>query len=136
MESAQFYSLAADAILVTHALFVVFIVVGLILVYAGWFLAWHWVGNPWFRSAHLIGIGVVVLQSWFSAICPLTTWEMKLRTMAGDTAYAGSFIAHWLHALLYYQAPSWVFVACYTVFGGLVLYGWFLVRPRACSGSE
>ena len=34
MESSALYSIAADAILVTHALFVAFVVVGLILVWA------------------------------------------------------------------------------------------------------
>ena len=53
--------------------------------------------------------------------------------MAGESIYEDSFIMHWLSELLFYQAPSWVFVVCYTVFGGLVLASWFLVRPRAFS---
>ncbi|MDC1286880.1 DUF2784 domain-containing protein [Gammaproteobacteria bacterium] len=131
MESKALYSLIADAILVTHVLFVAFVVLGLILIFAGKFLSWLWVRNPWFRAAHLLAIGVVVLQSWFGVICPLTIWEMDLRSKARDAIYEGSFITHWLHDLLYYQAPSWVFVACYTAFGGLVLASWLLVRPRA-----
>ncbi|MCU7795834.1 MAG: DUF2784 domain-containing protein [Candidatus Thiodiazotropha sp. (ex Semelilucina semeliformis)] len=131
MESQALYSLAAVTILVTHVLFVVFVVLGLILIFVGKFLSWQWVRNPWFRVSHLLGIGVVVLQSWFGVICPLTTWEMDLRSKAGETVYEGSFITHWLNELLYYQAPSWVFVVIYTVFGGLVLLSWFLVRPRA-----
>jgi hypothetical protein len=133
MESHALYSLAADAILITHVLFVAFVVLGLILIFMGKFLSWLWVRNPWFRVTHLLGIGVVVLQAWFGVICPLTIWEMDLRSKAGETIYEGSFIARWLNQLLYYQAPSWVFVACYTVFGGLVLASWFLVRPRAFS---
>lgn len=131
MKSSALYSLAADALLVTHVLFVVFVVLGLILVYVGRLLTWHWVRNPWFRIAHLLGTGIVVLQSWFGATCPLTIWEMKFRSMAGGAVYAGSFLMHWLNELLYYQAPPWVFVTCYTVFGCLVLSSWFLVRPRA-----
>jgi hypothetical protein len=133
MESQGLYSLAADAILVTHVLFVAFVVLGLILIFVGRFLSWLWVRNPWFRVTHLLAIGVVVLQAWFGVICPLTIWEMDLRSKAGETIYEGSFITHWLSELLYYQAPSWVFVVCYSVFGGLVLASWFLVRPRAFS---
>jgi hypothetical protein len=133
MESQALYSLVADAILVTHVLFVAFVVLGLILIFVGKFLSWRWVRNPWFRIAHLLGIGVVVLQAWFGVICPLTIWEMDLRSKTGETIYEGSFITHWLNELLYYQAPSWVFVVSYTVFGGLVLASWFLVRPRAFS---
>ena len=133
MEAQAPYSQVADAILVTHVLFVAFVVLGLILIYVGKFLSWQWVRNPWFRVTHLLGIGVVVLQSWLGVICPLTIWEMDLRLKAGEAIYEGSFIRYWLNELLYYQAPSWVFVVCYTVFGGLVLASWFLVRPRAFS---
>jgi hypothetical protein len=135
MESQALYSLLADAMLVTHVLFVVFVVLGLILVFVGGYLLWQWVRNPWFRVTHLLGIGVVVVQSWFGVICPLTIWEMELRLKAGETIYEGSFLTHWLGELLYLQAPWWVFVACYTVFGGLVLSSWFLVRPRAFSAK-
>jgi hypothetical protein len=133
MEFRTLYSLMADTILIGHFLFVVFVVLGLIFIFAGKFLSWKWVRNPWFRFAHLLGIGVVVLQSWFGIICPLTIWEMSLRSKAGESAYDGFFITHWLNELLYYQAPPWVFVVCYTLFGGLVLSSWFLVRPNAFS---
>ena len=136
MESQALYSLLADAMLVTHVLFVVFVVLGLILVFVGGYLSWQWVRDPWFRVIHLLGIGVVVVQSWFGVICPLTIWEMELRSKAGETIYEGSFLTHWLGELLYLQAPWWVFVACYTVFGGLVLSSWFLVRPRAFSAKS
>jgi hypothetical protein len=135
MESQALYSLLADAILITHVLFVIFVVLGLILIFAGKFLSWQWVRNPWFRLTHLLGIGVVVLQSWLGVICPLTIWEMHLRSKAGETIYEGSFLTHWLGELLYLQAPWWVFVAGYTAFGGLVLSSWFLVRPRAFSAG-
>jgi hypothetical protein len=135
MESQALYSLLADAMLVTHVLFVVFVVLGLILVFVGGYLLWQWVRNPWFRVTHLLGIGVVVVQSWFGVICPLTIWEMELRSKAGETIYEGSFLTHWLGELLYLEAPWWVFVACYTVFGGLVLSSWFLVRPRVFSAG-
>ena len=93
-------------------------------------MRWDWVRNRRFRIAHLIAIGVVVLQSWFGMICPLTIWEMSLRAKAGDATYAGSFIAYWLDAILYYQAPPWVFAVAYTTFGALVIISWFWVRPR------
>ncbi len=132
MEPQARYSLVADALLVT-LLFVAFVVLGLVFIFVGKFLSWQWIRNPWFRVIHLLGIGVVVLQTWFGVICPLTIWEMDLRSKAGETIYEGSFITYWLTELLYYQAPSWVFLVCYTIFGGLVLASWFLVRPRAFS---
>ena len=135
MTTDRLYAFAADAMLVTHVLFVIFVVLGLILVFAGKFMSWQWVRNPWFRVGHLLGIGVVVLQSWFGVICPMTIWEMELRSKSGHAFYEGSFIMHWLNELLYYQAPSWVFTVCYTFFGGLVLSSWFVVRPRSFSAG-
>jgi hypothetical protein len=126
------YLLAADLTLLLHALFVAYVVVGLILVLTGKVLAWNWVKNPWFRWMHLAAITVVVLQAWFGVICPLTTLEMALRSRAGDSVYPGSFIAHWMETILYYDAPAWVFAVCYTAFGVLVVASWFWVRPRRC----
>ncbi|MEE2763690.1 DUF2784 domain-containing protein [Marinobacter sp.] len=130
MGSGTGFLVLADALLVLHVLFVAFVVLGLVLIYLGHFLAWRWVRNFWFRVSHLVAIAIVVLQSWLGLICPLTTWEMALRERAGDASYEGSFIQHWLQAILYYSAPEWVFILSYTVFGGLVLLSWFLIRPR------
>ena len=130
VNSSPLLLLIADAVLLLHVLFIVFVVAGLALIFIGSALAWSWVRNPWFRIAHLSAIGIVVVQSWLGAICPLTTLEMALRLRAGGTVYSGSFIAHWLDTILYYQAPAWVFVVCYTAFGAVVVASWFWVRPR------
>ena len=130
MDEHSYALLIADTLLVIHAAFVLFVIVGLIIVFVGNALAWSWVRNPWFRTLHLAAIAIVVLQSWLGVICPLTTWEMHYRALAGDTTYDGSFVSYWVSRLLYYQAPPWVFVVLYTAFGALVLLSWFLVRPR------
>ncbi len=129
-QSTLWFQLAADAVLLLHVLFVAFVVFGLVLIFVGRAFRWGWIRNPWFRLAHLLAIGVVVVQSWFGAICPLTTLEMTLRSRGGDTVYPGSFVAHWLEAILYYRAPLWVFAVCYTAFGAVVVGSWFWVSPR------
>ncbi|MGP9768048.1 DUF2784 domain-containing protein [Halomonas sp. AOP13-D3-9] len=122
--------LLADVILILHVLFVAFVVLGLFAVYAGYFLNWQWVRNRVFRIVHLCAIGYVVGQAWLGAVCPLTTWEMALRAEAGTAIYSGSFIQYWLHSLLYFTLPEWVFVVVYTLFGSLVLASWLVVKPR------
>lgn len=130
MESETAYLLAADALLIAHVSFVAFVVIGLLSIVLGGLLSWQWVRNWWFRVFHLVGVAVVVVQSWFGVICPFTTWEMALRAKAGDATYGGAFIAYWLSELLYYEAPAWVFVVAYTAFGFGVAASWVLVRPR------
>ena len=129
-DAIPWYRIAADTVLLLHVVFVAFVIAGLLFILAGRVVGWSWVRNRGFRVAHLAAIGVVVLQSWFGAICPLTTIEMTLRDRAGDTTYPGTFIAHWLESVLYYEAPAWVFALCYTVFGALVIASWFWVRPH------
>ena len=136
MNSKIVYSLLADSVLVLHILFVGFVVMGLILIIAGGLRGWQWVRNPWFRLAHLLAIAIVVLQAWLGIWCPLTLLEMHLREKAGAAVYTDSFIAHWLDALLYYDAPAWAFTLAYTLFGLLVAAAWYWVRPSALKRSQ
>lgn len=124
------YHFFADAVLVSHLAFVGFVVIGLALVLLGGVCRWSWVRNRWFRLAHLAAIGLVAVQAWLGVICPLTTLEMRLREKAGDATYEGTFIAHWMHRLLFFDAAPWVFTVCYTVFALAVIASWWLVSPR------
>ena len=130
MDSPTIFLLAADVILLLHVLFVAFVVIGLVLIFVGKVRDWSWIRNPWFRLIHLSAITVVVIQSWFGLICPLTTIEMALRSRAGDTVYSGSFISHWLENILYYQIPPWIFAVSYMAFAAVVVASWYWIRPR------
>lgn len=120
----------ADIVLVTHVLFVAFVVVGLVLTVCGGHLGWAWVRNVWFRGTHLAAIGFVVAQTWLGMVCPLTALEMRLRIQIGQPAYEGSFIEYWLHRILYLDLPPWAFVALHTGFGLLVVWAWWRFPPR------
>ena len=126
----RWYQWAADGLLIIHALFIIFVVLGLVVILAGVVRHWTWIRNPWFRGLHLISIAVVVLQAWFGRACPLTVWEAQLRRLAGQSFYEGSFVQYWLHRLIFYEAPGWVFVLVYTVFGAAVLATYLLAPPR------
>jgi len=115
------FSLLADLTLICHVAFVVFVVLTVPLIFLGKWLNWKWIRLRWLRLAHLFGMGVVVVQSWLGIICPLTTLEMYFREKAGEVSYSGSFIEHWLHQLLFWQAPQWVFIMIYTGFAVLIL---------------
>ena len=124
-------AIAADIVLTLHALFVLFVVIGLMLIVIGWWRRWRWVRNPWFRYLHLLAIAFVVLEAWVGLPCPLTLLENALRIAADGAPYASSFVGYWLQRLLYYNLPAAVFAGIYTVFLVLVLVSWFVCPPRA-----
>lgn len=126
MSDVTLYSLLADTILILHFAFVVFVVFGFLLILIGLLARWSWIHNLYFRMAHLAAIGIVVLQAWFGQLCPLTVWENELRRRAGQSDYTETFVEHWLHEVLFYQAEPWVFTTIYSCFGALVVLVWFL----------
>ena len=133
--------LLADAVLALHFAVVVFVVGGLVAVIVGNVLRWHWrwVNALWFRLAHLAAIAVVAAEAWLGITCPLTTLELWLRAKSGAItgfAYNDSFVGYWLHRLLFYSAPSWLFVLAYSVFGLLVVAAWLRYPPRAGRRAE
>jgi len=127
---AGWASILADVILVAHFAFIVFVIGGQILVIIGHFLRWRWVRNLIFRIIHLAAITYVTAQAWLGKSCPLTVWEQNLRRSAGEATYSGSFIGHWVGQVVFYDAPPWVFVLTYSLFGTLVCASWIWIRPR------
>jgi hypothetical protein len=125
------FQLLADAVLILHAALVLFVVGGLILVIIGNLLKWRWGNSLWFRLAHLATIAFVVAEAWLGLVCPLTTLERWLRLKAKTATYEGSFIEHWLQALLFWQAPPWVFTAAYTAFALAVAVAWWYFPPKS-----
>ena len=116
----------ADLVLVVHLLVVVFIVGGLVLVWAGAAAGWEWIRAPWFRYLHLAAIAFVALEALLGVVCPLTVWEDTLR----GGARPDSFIGRWVRYLLYYNAPEWVFTAAYLAWTAATLATLQLVPPR------
>lgn len=117
--------LLADCILVVHFAFVLFVVLGLPLVWIGAAAGWQWVRNFRYRVAHLAAILIVSAEAAAGIWCPLTLWEDALRGTAQDQ----SFVARWIHVLLFYDLPGWIFTAAYFAFAALVALTWWRIPP-------
>lgn len=117
------YRLAADAVLVLHLGFIVFVLLGGLLV--AWKRALVWLHLP------AVAWGIFVELS--GRLCPLTHWENALRRLAGGAGYETSFVEQYLLPLIY---PSWLSVplqyllAAVVVLANLMIYGWLIVRWR------
>ena len=122
----------ADAILVVHAAFVLFVVIGLPATWIGIALRKPFAFNPWFRNLHLGAIAFVVAEVLLGIVCPLTEWENALRGAPSDQG----FIQRWIHAWLFWHAPEWVFGAAYASFGALVAATWWKWPPRKGPGPS
>jgi hypothetical protein len=125
------YLVLADLTLIVHAAFVAFVLIGLVLTWIGRFRGWAFVRNFWFRFAHLVAIGIVVAESLAGFVCPLTTWEDRLRLLAGSgQRYQGSFIQHWLHQVMFFDLSETAFTVIYVSFFTAVILSLWLVPPR------
>jgi len=85
------WHLAADAVVLFHFCFVLFVVLGGLL-------ALRWPQVAW---VHLPCALWGALVEWTGFICPLTPLEKWLRVKAGLDAYEGGFIARYMLSLLY-----------------------------------
>jgi len=118
--------LIADVLLVSHFLIAGFVVLGLILVWAGAIAGWSWIRNPWFRYLHLAAIMLVAAEALLGYACPLTVWEDLLR----GGVRPESFVGRWVYRLLYYDAPEWVFTALYCAWATASLLTLKMVPPK------
>jgi hypothetical protein len=118
-------TILADVVLIAHFAFVMFVVGSLPLIWVGAAAGWRWVRNFWFRSAHLAVITFVASEALAGVWCPLTIWEDALRSRHEEK----SFIARWVHRLMFYDFPAWVFTVAYCAFALAVAAAWYWVRP-------
>ena len=116
----------ADAVLVVHFAFVSFVVGGLFAIWIGAFCGWHWVRGFWFRVGHLAAICFVAAEATAGIMCPLTLWEDALRGRDSDVG----FIARWVHAVMFYDLPPWIFTLTYLLFALVVLATFWAVPPH------
>ena len=124
------YRILADLVVVLHFSIVSFVVVGLIVVLIGRACGWQWIHNIWFRGFHLLTIGMVVFQTWIGVVCPLTSLENVLRRKAGEATYPGSFVAYWVHDVLFIEASPRTFTLAYSLFAIMVVAALVWAPPR------
>jgi hypothetical protein len=101
-------SILADTLVVIHLFFVVFVV-------AGGFLLARWPKLAWL---HLPAAAWGAFIEFTGGICPLTPLENHLRALAGESAYRGGFVEHYLLPILY---PEDLTLPTQQVLGGVVV---------------
>ena len=115
------YSLLADALIIIHFLFILFVVTGGLLILRRPRMAWlHLPAACWGAFIEFAG--------W---ICPLTPLENHLRRLGGEAPYTGDFVVQYLIPVIY---PAGLSALTQYILGGLVIavnlliYGYVLYR--------
>ncbi|MGD8591028.1 MAG: DUF2784 domain-containing protein [Chromatiales bacterium] len=85
------YKAIADLLVGIHFTFILFVVLGGLLV----------LKRTWVALLHLPCVAWGVLIEWQGWICPLTPLEIHFRELAGGAGYPGGFIEHYLMPLIY-----------------------------------
>jgi hypothetical protein len=111
------YRLLADAVMLAHFGFLVFLVLG-------GFLAWR---HRWVLVPHIAAVGWAAL-SVTGVNCPLTTWEDGLRQLAGEQGLPRGFIDTYLTGVVY---PREDVPALQLLVAGLVAASWAGLAARA-----
>jgi len=114
---------AANAVVLAHLAFILFVVFGALLV-----LKWRWVA--W---VHVPAASWGAAVEFFGLICPLTPLEMRLRDVAGMATYEGDFVGHYILPVMYPAGltpalQAWL--GAIVVLSNVAIYGLVLARGR------
>jgi hypothetical protein len=110
-------SVLADLTVIVHLAFVVFVMLGGLLVL-------RWPRVAWLHLPAVVWAAWIEFAGWF---CPLTPLENWLRQQGGDAGYQSSFVEHYFIPALY---PPSLSRGVQWVLGGLVLLVNSLVYVR------
>src|SRR5439155_1050986 len=89
--ASMLYRWVADAVVVAHFGFLVFLAIGSLL-------AWRWPRLVWL---HLPCVAWGLLSITVGVDCPLTPLEKHFRVLAGEHGYAGGFVDHYIEGVIY-----------------------------------
>lgn len=119
----MWFSLAAEAIVILHLGFIIFVVMGALLVLKRrWILFLHIPAALWGA--------LIEFQGWG---CPLTPLENSLRAAAGQAGYSEGFIGHYLLPIIYPGSLTpelQITLGIIVIAVNLALYGWVIIKRR------
>ncbi len=125
------HAVAADMIAALHVCYLLFAVGGQALILVGAVLHRPFVRNIRFRGLHLAAVVAVGWEAAAGWTCPLTTWEYKMRLVAGQTVDRDiSFVGRIARSILYYDLPESFFTVLHLLFAALVIATFIMVPPR------
>lgn len=120
----------ADLLMLLHAGFSLFLVLGLVVSSAGIVLGWRWTRRRGFQVAHLLAVLILVFRVWMGLPCPLSAAENGFRSRTTEPCALGKNFHNALHWLAFRGADKHGFTLGTTLFG-LIGIGAFLLNNHA-----
>nr|WP_256833765.1 DUF2784 domain-containing protein [Pseudomonas oleovorans] len=117
------WRMAADALVLVHLGFILFVLLGGLLL-----LRW-----PRLIWLHIPAVAWGIVVECLHLGCPLTPWENQLRRAAGQAGYDGGFIEHYLIPLIYPAGLTpqiQLYLGAIVVLVNLAVYTWLIWRWR------
>ena len=111
------YSFAADLLVVIHLVFIIFVILGAVLVYK-----WRWI--IYLHIPAVIWAALIEFKGW---ICPLTPWENQLRQAGGEAGYTGGFIEHYIIPIMYpdkLTQETQIILGVFVIVINIMIYIW------------
>ena len=111
------FQLLADALVLVHIAYIVFVVAGAV------FVRYH----PKVIWVHLVAVAWGAYVALAHRVCPLTPLEVSLRIGAGQAGYSGGFVEHYLIPVIYPKALTpgiQIAEGIFVLAVNLALYGW------------
>jgi hypothetical protein len=111
----------ADMVVLLHLAFVLFVILGGLLV----------MRHHWLAVAHVPAFLWGAYIEITGGFCPLTVAENRLRHNAGEAGYDAGFIEHYIYPVLYppgLNRATQLWLAAFVLGLNGVIYGWILIR--------
>ena len=125
----MFLKLAADSVVLLHFAFILFVVLGGLVV-----LRW-----PRFMWLHMPAATWGAFIELANRVCPLTPLENRLRIAAGETGYSGGFIEEYLIPVVYPDGLTrWVQISLGVgvIAINLIFYGLLVARRHRANMDD
>ena len=120
--------LFADLLMLAHAGYSLFVVLGLMIILIGMVLGWRWIHTRYFRAVHLAATIFLMVRVWIGLACPFSAAENVLRSRITAPCPLGGAFHDVFHYCAFRGTTPNYFAGCTTLFGVLSLVVFALSR--------
>ena len=116
----------SEIVLLFHFCIFLFMILSFFLIPIGYYQKWKWVKNKYYRSMHIILMGIISIETILGFMCPFTILENYLR----DDIKVDNKFTEIVHQILYWDLPNYQFIILYLFSFSYLIFLWFFFKPN------